>query len=81
MRHDNPGAWPDQGENMSIYRGIDDERLYTTAEMEVVRLQTVEKCLDAISDAWADGPVTRAKCISALEKIREEINNERLSRD
>jgi hypothetical protein len=75
MTGTNPGAWPDQPPKWA-----DDleppERLYTAAEMKAARLIAVERCRDAISDAWIDGPVTRAKCIDALEKLKEEIENE-----
>ena len=64
MTGTNPGTWPDQPQ----------EKLYTAAEMKAARLIAVERCRDAISDAWIDGPVTRAKCIDALEKLKEEIN-------
>ena len=50
--------------------------LYTAAEMKAARLETVERCRIAVSVAWEEGPVTRAKCVEAVEKLKEEIENE-----
>ena len=65
---------------MSIYRGIDGERLYTAAEMKAARVEMVEKCYKAVtgvSFTTRMGNRAVVDCLGAISKLlKEEIENE-----
>ena len=76
MRHDNPGAWPDQVreevKKEPLKHPLTGEPLYTAAEMKAARREIVER-IKVIVPAYC----WSKEAIEAIEKLKEEIENEK----